>query len=395
MKRQLTRRAFIALVGFSAGLLLSGKPASGSNLVDDYGSQKVVFSPDIAFYIALNFANSICPAINLQLQGNDPIPIFNTEGDLVGYEIDFSKDDISLGYVELNINAKNLIASYSFVENSNTPFSYLSSKNDSLYSESVPRCLIEESPFSFKLAHSGVANDTFAQFRIDGKDSSAFNLYSKGDSNWWGDVLISENDVFSGTYYAGNEVFIGDLFPISEELAMKKCGLYACGPHALYVVGSTIPNDGKTSTLIPNPIDDFEYYKKLWEYSNTQVIGTGKYGSKLGETSSGMLGPAFVRLGSELNTQLKYRFVDNPSFLQTVSHLNSHKICIVGCGINQNGKQVGHFMAVNGYCYLKNNSTNRIIQSIHVWTGWNAFAYFNFDFSRYAFKNMTFLHHNV
>lgn len=207
----------------------------------------------------------------------------------------------------------------------------------------------------------------------------------------WTDVLISQDEINNGGFTAGSTKYSGELAYITQGMAERGNKRYACGPHALYVIGAALPNDQMNAPIIPDATSNWSCYNKLWDYSGTKKLRED-HGVVYGSRASDRLGPAFVRLCAERRTTMRQSYTSNPSFLSIVTHINNVEVAVMGAGIKTSGGDAGHFLAANGYAYLHRKSDNKVLQCVAVFDGWDSHQFFNFDFPSYNFKNTTFLY---
>lgn len=384
---EITRRQLIELAlasGACSGFL---RPKIASALSSD-SSDLVPFSEDVAAQIARNFSRTMEPELALEV-GN-VIPTLDIDGNMKGYYVAYLLAGSEHGYVSFNVDYPGLIASYSLATGARGQAGRL--LND--MSSDVPRVLNRSTlvimdPFTFGICDEYSGKVVSQAYERDASQALLWRLRQRAE---WNDVLISRNEIDGGGYTLGGSKYSGELAYITEGMSERGCKRYACGPHALYVIGAALPNDAQTAPIIPNATSDWSCYAKLWDYTETRTHEKLPNGVIRGTTASNKLGPGFVRLCSERATTMRYSFESNPSFLSLVSHINNIEVAVIGAGIKTAEGDSGHFMATNGYAYLHRKSDNSVLQCAIVFDGWEDQQFFNFDFPSYIFKNMTFLY---
>lgn len=382
----ISRRQFIALV--AAGVASTIVRPSAARALENDANRLVAFSEEVAATIADNFARSMEPGLPLKV--GTIIPILNTEGLFKGYSVEYLLSGAPSGYVVLEVDYPGLIASFSFSEGSlsqgRRALDELLCSNDRR--SVVDTCLIEVDPFcmGYYDEYSGcvISLDSKSQ----AKPSLVENLRTRTS---WTDVLISQDEINNGGFTAGSTKYSGELAYITQGMAERGNKRYACGPHALYVIGAALPNDQMNAPIIPDATSNWSCYNKLWDYSGTKKLRED-HGVVYGSTASDRLGPAFVRLCAERRTTMRQSYTSNPSFLSIVTHINNVEVAVMGAGVKTSGGDSGHFLAANGYAYLHRKSDNKVLQCVAVFDGWDSYQFFNLDFPSYNFKNTTFLY---
>lgn len=382
----ISRRQFIALV--AAGVASTIVRPSAARALENDANRLVAFSEEVAATIADNFVRSMEPGLPLKV--GTIIPILNTEGLFKGYSVEYLLSGAPSGYVVLEVDYPGLIASFSFSEGSlsqgRRALDELLCSNDRR--SVVDTCLIEVDPFcmGYYDEYSGcvISLDSKSQ----AKPSLVENLRTRTS---WTDVLISQDEINNGGFTAGSTKYSGELAYITQGMAERGNKRYACGPHALYVIGAALPNDQMNAPIIPDATSNWSCYNKLWDYSGTKKLRED-HGVVYGSTASDRLGPAFVRLCAERRTTMRQSYTSNPSFLSIVTHINNVEVAVMGAGVKTSGGDSGHFLAANGYAYLHRKSDNKALQCVAVFDGWDSYQFFNFDFPSYNFKNTTFLY---
>lgn len=382
----ISRRQFIALV--AAGVASTIVRPSAARALENDANRLVAFSEEVAATIADNFVRSMEPGLPLKV--GTIIPILNTEGLFKGYSVEYLLSGAPSGYVVLEVDYPGLIASFSFSEGSlsqgRRALDELLCSNDRR--SVVDTCLIEVDPFcmGYYDEYSGcvISLDSKSQ----AKPSLVENLRTRTS---WTDVLISQDEINNGGFTAGSTKYSGELAYITQGMAERGNKRYACGPHALYVIGAALPNDQMNAPIIPDATSNWSCYNKLWDYSGTKKLRED-HGVVYGSTASDRLGPAFVRLCAERRTTMRQSYTSNPSFLSIVTHINNVEVAVMGAGVKTFGGDSGHFLAANGYAYLHRKSDNKVLQCVAVFDGWDSYQFFNFDSPSYNFKNTTFLY---
>lgn len=383
---RMSRRQFIGLV--AAGVASTIASPSVARALENDSNQLVVFSEEVAATIAGNFARSMKPGLPLKV--GTIIPILNTEGVFKGYSVEYLLSGAPSGYAVLEVDYPGLIASFSFSEGSLSQgkrvLDELQRSNDQR--SIMDACLIEMDPFcvGYYDEYSGcvISLDSKSQ----AKSSLVESLRTRAN---WDEVLISQSEINDGGFTAGSTKYSGELAYITQRMAERGNRRYACGPHALYVIGAALPNDQMNAPIIPDATSNWSCYNKLWDYSDTRKSSESN-GVIYGSTVSDRLGPAFVRLCAERGTTMRQQYVSDPSFLSIVSHINNAEVAVMGAGIKTPEGNSGHFLAANGYAYLHRKSDNKVLQCVAVFDGWDSHQFFNFDFPSYNFKNTTFLY---
>lgn len=385
MLMNVTRKTFLSLLvsGTFACVKPSRALAGIASDIDDVEGM-IRFSPDVARSVAQGFADSSTDGKGLS--AGEPIPIYSTEGRLVGYLVCYSSFGSPSGYVILNAEVDGLILEFSFTSGARGVYEHLKDEmkkeRASTFDFSNP-ALVMRNPFEYGIVDA----DSLVLFPDEG-EPAPFSHRNVGNDAWW-DVWISFTTA-SSQYVVSSMQAIGDYVPITESAAKKAVGSYACGVHALYVIGSSMTNDAMTNTIIP--YNDWNAYKLLWAYTLTTTTGHDNQGHALGSTSSSALGPGFVRLCKERGTAMNSKYVESPSYLTFVEQINRGSASIIGGEINTEKGASGHFMPVNGYCSLMRKSDKKILQCLMVFNGWEDNVYFNFDFPRFNWTTATFLY---
>lgn len=383
-----TRRHFLGLAALGASSMVREPQKTDS--IQSRGVEMIPFTEEVAVQFAKNFTRSMAPESSWSI--SDIVPVLDIEGSFKGYYVSLLRDGSPSGYVSLNIDYPGLIAGYCLENGALGQAGRLLETGPALLdAKRVNKShLIATGPFSFGLydeSSSKVANQTAI---IDAPQSLARSLSEVTD---WDGVLVDSSEIFEGDFTIISTKYSGELAFITQWMAMDGNKRYACGPHALYVIGASLPNDPQTAPIIPNATTDWTCYNKLWDYSGTRQTGTTSAGVALGNTESDRLGPAFVRLCSERNTTMKYSFKSNPSFASLCGHINNSEVAVIGAGIKTTSGNSGHYLATNGYAYLfKEGQNKQLLQCAAVFDGWDQHQFFNFDFPNYYFKDITFLY---
>lgn len=377
------RRTFVSTV---ASVLFTGLVPRTKAFAQNAPSGYIQFSPTVALDIAERFLS--CTNESLGASPEEPIPMFDVSGDLKGYCIPYS-DTLGEpnGYLLLDIDCSGLISQFSIQHGVQDIYSALSNTLEATersFALGPNPSLIYIDPFSYALP-----DETMTQaFAIDQalplaiKTESALRTRSIGNDTWW-NVWISYSDAYSSQYVLGSEEYAGDLRYVTEAQAEQATNSYACGPHALYCIGASIPNASYTDFLIPDPWNDWGEYQSLWSYSNTRI--TGYNGNiRLGTTNSSDLANGFRNYCGSKGLSVQASYSTNISFASFVSQINQRRLAIVGAGINTPDGESGHFMAVNGYTTLMRTSDKKLLQCLSIFNGWSDMVYFNYDFARFT-----------
>lgn len=362
---------------------------NSANANQESTTDSIPFSYDVASQIAIHFANGINPTCTWDV--DTCVPVLDLNGSLKGYFVGLLSEGSPSGYVSLNIDYPGLVASYCLEFGAlGQGGRLLQERPATLGAQSIDKSfLIAIDPFNFGLYDELGARVVSYSTSLEASPALTLKLRQRAT---WDDVLIDSNELSAGNYSLGSTKYAGELAYITKLMATRGCKRYACGPHALYVIGAALPNDRLSAPIIPNATNDWSCYIKLWNYSNTRLSSSDPNGVIYGETNSDRIGPAFVRLCSERATTMRSNLVVNPSFLTLVTHINGSDVAVIGAGIKTPDGDSGHFLACNGYAYIHRKSDNRVLQCAAVFDGWDDHQFFNFDFPNYYFKNLTLLY---
>lgn len=382
--------AFISrrnLIKTAAAVLAMGAIPRVAFASDD--ESLVQFSPDVAIDFAEQFVDAAAPDKAISVSTN-PIPMFSAAGELRGYLLSFTSMGDPSGYLLLDTMSEGLVSQFSLSEGARDPYSLLTSKipNNTLLLDDAPALVIYD-PFVIgaadRIGGSVVTNDGMKSLGNGLIDT--LNSNSSGSDTWW-DVWIKSSSLNS-SYSVVSEDYCGDLMPVPESAPESAIKRYACGVHALYIIGGSITTDDNSSFVIPELWDNWEEYNRLWRYTNTY---TDKYenGIEYGMTNDSAIGSGFQQYCKYRNKTLSYNHISNAAYSSFVSYTNKGRPFVVGAGISTKKGESGHFMAGNGYAQLRRRSDGTTLHCLSIYNGWEDFVMFNYDFSRFTWRSGTF-----
>lgn len=368
-----------------------------ANNNEEEAEEYIRFSPEVALDFANNFASSTRP--ELTLSASEPVQVLQEDGTLRGYAMDYHCGDTPYGYIVLDTECDGLVSQYTISEGTQGFYEQalehslaISPNASALSDKSTSPLLIITSPLSY-----GVIDQSTGEAFINGETiqmgveaCAADDSESVPQHRWW-DIMIKVSDARS-SWTVSNTGFGLQLYLVSESAAMAATERYACAVQALYSICASIPADSSyQTTLIPNPLSNWDDYYNLWAYTETTVEKVRDDGVILGTTQDAKIGEGFVSFCQSKGNSASFSFSRTPSYASFVSQVRSGQPSIYTVTINTASGEEGHSMAIEGYATLSNgSSTMRCLQGFN---GWEDIVYINYDFGDYVSKRGTFLNY--
>lgn len=302
--------------------------------------------------------------LSVEVKAGDPIKLYSTDGQAVGYAVDAFSGGTPHGYVV-----------YDFTRNwCVTEFSVAAGARFLPYAVSRQGVLSDE---------TRIVADALSYGAVDSETGEGCDLRSgerlclHGLSRKWNrenatgersSDPTSFKQVFTdhatpykqGYQISSSNALSGYINPTSDEVEFLT-HRYACVVSALYTTCSCYVSMGGVSELK-------DAYYELWDLSNTKVTST----------SDGVLygGTRFSDAGAAVTTFCKNRgrVVTTlhrvwPEWSQFKTSVDSRNGSIFGANLKSNGS--GHGMAVVGYFVLVNKNTNQWLETLMVCDGWD------------------------
>lgn len=321
---------------------------------------------------------------------NEIVEIFDTSGELYGFNVTISRFGTNYGYLVYNTR-KNKISEF-----------YFSDKTEGLYDVILDE-LDEKSiqPLSEKKLYTDNGLEYFVELNDLKKNEKILysnygktdllsdNLYSSTNKfNAWEDILEDIADFDSSTSYQkiSSNRLIQRAY-IYEGYVEQYCKKYACAVVAMLNVCAqegyfNYRNSGNhqlnASTIVPA----FEY---LWDASDTIKIKESN-GISYGSTLDSMISIGIKRfaanytnefISTTTTTNPDYSVFTNAVDNQKSSVLTMHIYCKNNSGVYE---ESGHSVSVTGYAKYKKNSTSEYMCFLKIADGWSDHArYLDYD----------------
>lgn len=349
----------------------------------------VQFSPDVAIDFAEQFVDAAAPGKTISV-GTNPIPMFSAAGELRGYLLSFTSMGDPSGYLLLDTMSEGLVSQFSLSEGVRDPYTLLTSRkpNNARSLDDAPALVIYD-PFVIgavdRIGGSVVTNDGVKS--LGNGLIETLNSNSSGSDNW-SNVMINRSTL-DASYSVVSEDYCGDLMPVPESAPESAIKRYACGVHALYIIGGSITTDDNSSFVIPDCWDNWDEYNTLWRYTSTYT-DRFENGIEYGMTNDTAIGSGFQQYCRYRGKTLSNNRIPNSAYSNFVSYTNKGRPFVIGAGISTKEGESGHFMAGNGYAQLRRKSDGTTLHCLSVFDGWGAFVMFNYDFSRFTWRSGTF-----
>ena len=224
----------------------------------------------------------------------------------------------------------------------------------------------------FADSNKGVLND------ISNIGLMTYEEYEQADS-----IFIKATDFIKPTNYeveGTNVINLGKFNPrpalLTQAKTMELTGKYACGIQALSQIAFM-----ENMTEYTNP-EFSTNFNKLWDYCNTEIIGTSggvTYGQNadIEELSRGFVN--YAKWKGYSGTTYK-GVEENPSVAWIKDKLTNNRPIIMGYSIMVDGGESAHAISIIGYVRAKKVSSGNTWNYLRVYDGWtNAPVYLNYS----------------
>lgn len=361
------RRAFLKTAGALLGL---GLTVPARAFCDEYGSL-VQFSPSLAEEYALAFASSFAPDKSLETE--QPIPMYDASGNMIGYEVDFTSGSVPSGYVVFDVTCSGLVSR--FCVDDNCPGLY----SQSVQANSMSRSFsLSSDPVLVKLNPIEYAA---TQYGDDLLYVNSNSLLQKGEqlsrarpSTEWEDLMVE--NIYSG-FDITETAYGAPVANLTKNTVERRLKRYACGVTALYCIACAVPYPSPSNWqrwLID--FDDINQYTTIWNDTNSYTDHITD-GVTYGETDNSDIGPGFAKFCARQGRDIEYTQSANPTYeaFRNQAMLGCHSVFAAGIIKSSTGERSGHAMAVQGVATLGPSGTGVKDRYIYVYDGWSANAF--------------------
>ena len=359
---------------------------SEADISEDYSDQSVVEVTDESLAnLALNFAKEFKGTEDLMV--SSIIPIYDKENQIISYSVDFVKDNVSHGYVLIDLRMDgSYISQFSIEPGAKSLYESLADKSDTEVGENEEPYLIETFPTEYNLViedDDEVINTNGETFSI-----SEFEEYTEKVKP------IAEREILnsaarnsrSAKYEHASAVFTN--YPsnlnltsshylrmfnaLSQSRSERTASKYACAVHAMAIIAC--------SYRLYNSANDAELrsaYNSLWNYSGTTVYSTSN-GISYGGTQPNRIGPALVSYARDKGMNLTSQRIVSPTFSDIQTRIaQSYPVAFTYFYYKPNGTVEGHTVFAQGVLSgtINGAQTNFLV----VADGWyDSATYFNY-----------------
>ncbi len=339
----------------------------------------VLFTEDIAFIVAENFASDFHPRETLQPSSS--LAFCNTKGD-TGYIINYNKGNNPYGYVIIDPSLDGLIAEYSIGSNTKSPYEVAMEKSGNVETRSLEDpVIVQVSPIEYGIVDTTldtISTNSGAESDIVDIVGSE-NVTEAKNPATWGDATVDVVDVYrnySITAAANLPIWTS----VPQFRVIEISGRYACSVSAYFAISGYY---GLVDTA-----NDGQAYIDIWNYTGTTVDTNNLDTSAIwGSTPIDSGANGFVNyLASKGKYVTQYTTSGKPAFEEYVTSINNQDASVMhGWLYNSQGVMEGHTMFVEGYIRALSNDSWDSLRILQVFDGWySGVRYINYDFANYA-----------
>lgn len=359
---------------------------SEADISEDYSDQSVVDVTDESLAnLALIFAKEFKGTEGLVV--SSIIPIYDTENQIISYSVDFVKDNVSYGYVLIDLRMEgSYISQFSIEPGAQSLYESLADKTDIQGIENEEPYLIETFPTEYNLV---IENDDevintngetfsiseFEEYTEKVKPIAEREMLNSATRNSRSTKYEHASSVFSN--YPSNlnlssSHYLRMFNSLTQGRSERAAGKYACAVHAMATIAC--------SYRLYNSANDAELrtaYNSLWNYSGTTVSSTSN-GISYGGTQPSRIGPALVSYARDKGMNLTSQRIISPSFSDIQTRIaQSYPVAFTYFYYRPNGTVGGHTVFAQGALSgtINGAQTNFLV----VADGWyDSATYFNY-----------------
>lgn len=376
------RRTFLSSVGALLGL---GLTAPARAFCDEYGCL-VQFSPSLAEEHALAFASSFAPDKRLKVE--QPIPMCDADGNMIGYEVDFVDGGVPSGYVVLDVTCSNLVSRFCFDANCEGMYRQ-SLKANTLTREVTPSSnpvLIKLNPIEYAATQDG---EDYLYVNSGTLIPKSERISRSRPTTEWSKLMVS--NIYSG-FDITETIYGASVANLTESSVVRQLKRYACGVTALYCIACSVPYPSALNWqrwLID--FNDINQYTNIWNDTNTYVDHTTG-GVSYGETNTNDIGLGFAKFCARQGRDIDYTYTAVPSYeaFRNQAMLGCHSVFTGGIIRTGTGKRAGHIMAVQGVATFGPSGTGTKKQYLYVYDGWSNNVFLELNSPSYADRYATY-----
>lgn len=349
-------------------MVLSTLPVSASD------SSKVALTDELVIQMADRFAKAACT--DAEVTANNPIKFYDTNGQAIGYIVNYYNEGVPYGYVVFDSTSNALISEYSFGEDAKNPYEVINKEEVSTFdSTSDTSKLYKLSPFTYGVINN---NGDISTNYGESLSKSTFSFYeSKGkDPTTWDEVFLDIVEVYED-YSLISTNHLAQFIAYNEALIESQTGHYACAVSALLACATYYG----VNDFLDIPGD----YMDIWNATSTTTYSESN-GIVYGSTLIPNIGHGFVNFCSSRNFTVSQNTRYDPGYQFFTNCIDGSNIAVVHCGIiDHTNERSGHSMAVEGYATLRANNSGNTVDTLMVFDGWgDGVRYLNFDFDNWA-----------
>lgn len=367
------KKTFKRLVSFLTVLILtimSVIPISASE-----NTSVINVTDDLAIQMSERFAKGIGQDSNIV--ANNPRKFYNTEGQAIGYIVDYTLENKPYGYVVFDTTCDSLISEYSFGTNSVSPYDVIYQNEATAFSKTRTASKI----YKIDSFVYGIIDDS-GKIRTNYGETLEQDVLSLDKSRGkdpatWDEVLLDIAEVYEN-YTMISTNFLPEFISFNEPYIESATGHYACAVSALLACSAYY-----------NAIDYSDIagtYMDIWNATGTKVSSVSG-GVTYGSTTVDNIGSGFVNFCAGKNVSVTQKTDYSPNFSFFTDCIDREDMAVVHCGIisSDTGERSGHSMAVEGYATLRANNSGNALHTLMVFDGWgDTVRYLNFDFDSWT-----------
>lgn len=337
----------------------------------DVNSELKLVTEDISIDFAKRFSSVVS---DLDLEAKNPMKFYDSEGQAIGYIVNYYYQDIPYGYIILDNSNEDFISEYSIGENTKNPYEIIVDNSDTIKNTRslIDNKLYKTQDFTYGLVNNkGKIEDNYGETE---PASEVLQPESRsGKKPTWEDVFVSA-DILYEQYNFISANNLEEFASVSESVVGRQSGHYCCLVSAAYICAMYY---GATNW---NNLGD--EYMELWKLGGAGVDYT-QNGIKYGSAPMKQGGDSVVRFCANRGINLKHTYKNSPAFSFFSNCIDSGNISIFHGGINTSQGRSGHSMAAQGYAIVANSKGSRM-NILMVADGWKdqvRFLNLNFSYS--------------
>lgn len=293
-----TKKVVALVTGFILCMSLSIPSYAASNQEGD--ATKV--TEEMAIQMAERFEKAVAPDVDLEAQ--NPLKFYDTDGQAIGYIVDYYNNLEPYGYVVFDSTGNSPLSEYSIGAGAKNPYNVIVDSNALSMNGRSAEKLYKTAPFEYGIINeetNEIINNYGEMESADNIESSTSRSGDK-DPAEWNDVFFEIQEIYEDyNLIASNH--LNQFIAYSEPYIEEQTGHYACAISALYACA------GFYGAL--DYTDVAGDYMGLWDATGTtQSDESG--GVVYGSTGIYDIGPGFVEFCSDKDINVTENTVDNP-----------------------------------------------------------------------------------